>query len=134
MKTLTAIALLCLCGSAYGQEVSRSCDKSASFKHVLPTGPVELIPAVPGQAIYFCGFTIVQKGQTLDMILFMGDPNSNCATNSVQLTPQLSLPADFALSTRVATAPPMPNSKSKAMCIQTLGNGALTGLVFYTQF
>jgi hypothetical protein len=126
--------LLCLCGSAYGQEVSRGCDKAVGFKHVVATGPVELIPAVPGQSIYFCGFTIVQKGNTLDLIVMIGQ-GQNCATNRKDLTPQMSLPADFALSTRIPASPPMPGSEGYALCIQTIGTtGALTGLVFYTQF
>jgi hypothetical protein len=133
MKIMTALALLLLCGSAHAQDLSRPCDKSAFFNHSVPTGPVNLVLGVEGQRVYLCGFTIMQKGNTLDFILSVGQ-GVNCADNNVQITPQFELPADFALTTRINAGQPLPGV-GYGLCVQTLGsNGKLAGIVYYSQF
>ncbi len=127
---LAAILLVGLCGTA---EAQRACDKTTSFKHINATGPIEVVPAVADKRIYFCGFTITQKGNTLDMIVMVGQ-GVNCATNTVAITPQMEFPNDFALTTRAETVGPN-SPPGYALCIQTLGtNAKLGGLIYYAQF
>ena len=130
IASLVLFLFLGLCGDAYGQ---KACDRMASFQHIVATGPIEVVPAKEGQRIYYCGFTIMQKGNTLDFIITIGQ-GTNCNTNTLQMTPQLQLPSDFALSTRQETVGPY-SEPGYAMCIQTIGStGALTGLIYYAQF
>lgn len=133
MKRIATLALsLCLCASAYGQEVSRPCNKAATFKHDLATGPIEIIPAQAGKRIYYCGFTAIQRGQTLDLIIMAGQ-GVNCAVNTAPITPQFEFPADTVFSTRSENGQPVV-AAGYALCVQTLGNGKLAGIVYYSQF
>jgi hypothetical protein len=124
------LALLLWPAIAHAQ---RACDRIAPFKHINATGPIELVPAVPGQRVYYCGFTILQKGNTLDLIITVGQ-GTNCGMNTVQFTPQMELPNDFALSSRTETVGPY-TEPGFALCIQTIGSNAkLGGMIFYAQF
>jgi hypothetical protein len=131
MKSVWVLMLLLgLCGSASAQH---ACDRVMPFSHTIAsTTPVELVPAVPGQRVYYCGFMITQKGNTLDLIIMVGQ-GPNCATNQIKFTPQLSLPNDFALSSRMETVGPYSDA-GYALCIQTLGTGALCGMIYFAQF
>lgn len=124
------VAFLGLSGNATAQH---ACDKVASFKHLIPTGPEELVRAVPGQRVYFCGFTITQKGNTLDLVIMYGQ-GTNCDTNMVAVTPQLELPNDLAISSRQENVGPS-SEAGYALCVQTLGSNAkLGGMIYYAQF
>src|SRR4249920_2197070 len=123
MKYLLAvIALLALTSGANAQH---ACDRMVGFKHAIPTGPVEIVPAVANQRVYYCGFTITAKGNTLDLILTTGT-GTNCADNNTPLTPRMEFPNDFALSSRQESVGPYSES-GYAMCLQTIGQGTLGG-------
>ena len=86
--SLTLIVLLGLCGNAHGQ---RACDQVEGFKHLVATGPVELVAAKEGQRIYFCGFTISQKGTTLDLLIMLGK-GTNCGIDTVDVDAIVGIP------------------------------------------
>jgi hypothetical protein len=131
IRAIILLAFLLCAPGAHAQ--TRPCEHATGFKHLIPTGPVEIVPAIAGQRIYYCGFTILQKGNTLDLIVMAGQ-GTNCDTNTVQLTPQLELPNDFALSNRVESVGPA-TEPGYALCIQTLGtNAKLGGLIYWSQF
>lgn len=134
MRLLTTLALLlCFGSSASAQTISRPCDSGTYFKHVVATGPVEIVPGKEGQRVYFCGFMFTQKGNTLDLIVTVGK-SPNCSVETIQITPQLELPADFALTNRIETGQPI-GGPGFALCVQTLGtSGKLSGVVYFTQF
>jgi len=127
---LAIIVLLALMSGANAQ--AHVCDKMATFSHAVPTGPVELVPAVPNQRVYYCGFTITAKGNTLDLILSTGT-GTNCATNNTPLTPQMVFPNDFALSSRQDSVGPYAEP-GYALCLQTFGQGTLGGIIYFAQF
>jgi hypothetical protein len=127
---LAIIVLLALMSGARAE--GHACDKMAVFKHTAATGPVELVPAVPNQRVYYCGFTITAKGPTLDLVLTTGT-GTNCATNTVPLTPQMEFPNDFALSSRQESVGPYAEP-GQAMCLQTIGVGTLGGMIYFAQF
>ena len=133
MRSLACLfVLLCVCGSAHGQYTTHTCDRVVGFKHINATGPVEVVPAVTGQRIYFCGAAIIQKGNTLSLQIMTGT-GTNCSTNTVLQTPVLEFPNDVAVVTHqdfvgIASDPGV------ALCIQTSGsNGKLGGLLYYAQ-
>jgi len=135
MMRLILIVILFVLLAAPGAHAqgTRPCDHMTGFKHLVPTGPVEIVPAVPGQRIYTCGFTVTQKGNTLDLIVMAGQ-GTNCDTNTVQITPQMELPNDVAMSTLIGTVGPS-TEIGYALCIQTIGsNGKLGGLIHWSQF
>jgi len=124
--------LLLLCGSAHAQTISRACDAATYFKHEIPTGPVVVVTGEEGKRIYFCGFMVTQKGNTLDLIVTVGKGDA-CQINTIQITPQLELPNDFALTNRIDYGQPI-GEPGASLCIQTLGAGKLTGVFYFTKF
>jgi len=129
---VTLALLLGLCGSAQAQTVSRPCDAATYFKHEIPTGPVVVVTGEEGKRIYFCGFMVTQKGNTLDLIVTVGS-GQNCSVNTIQITPQLELPNDFALTNRIEVGQPI-GPPGASLCVQTLGAGKLTGVFYFTKF
>lgn len=130
MRFVLGLGLLFLLAAP--AQAQKPCDKVVGFSHTKAVGPVELVAAVAEQRIYFCGFTIIQKGNTLDLIIMVGE-GKNCETNRVPLTPQLELPNNSALSSRQDTVT-ISSDPGAALCIQTLGNGKLGGMIYYAQF
>lgn len=116
------------------QQVSRPCDSGSYFRHEAATGPVAVVVGKPGARIYFCGFMFTQKGNTLDLIVSVGK-GPDCAGEKIQITPQLELPADFALTNRIETGQPI-GGPEFGLCIQTLGaaGAKLAGVIYYAQF
>ena len=133
MKFAALLAfLLCLCGSVQAQTTSRPCDSGTYFSHTTPTGPVAVVTGEPGKRIYFCGFMVTQKGNTFDLIVTVGG-DDDCKINKIQITPQLSLPNDFALTNRIEYGQPI-GEPGASLCVQTLGQGALAGVFYFTKF
>lgn len=130
MRFVLGLGLLCLLAAP--AQAQKPCDRVVGFSHTKAVGPITLVPAVPDQRIYFCGFTITQKGNTLDLIIMVGE-GKDCETSRVPLTPQLELPNNAALSSRQETVT-ISSDPGAALCIQTLGNGKLGGMIYYAQF
>jgi hypothetical protein len=131
MKHMLALLLLLLtCASAQAQ--TKPCDNARYFQHTVATGPVLLVPGVPNQRIYFCGFVLAQKGNTLDFKVWSTD-QPDCSTTLEAFSPQWSLPTDVQMVNRRET---VGNSTDygAGLCIQTFGTGALTGAIYYAQF
>jgi len=125
-----AVAALLFAPPAWAQ--GRPCDQVTPFQHATPTGPVEIVPGIANQRIYFCGFSIAEKGPTLDLKIWSGG-GVLCAIGSKDLSPQWSFPNDFALVNRIEHVGPFSNV-GDSLCIQTFGSGALTGTIYWTQF
>lgn len=130
---MSVLTLFALCFGAQAQETMRPCNKAFTFNHTVATMAVA-VAGVEGKRIYYCGFTIMQRGPTLDMIVAIGK-GADCSQSKISVTPQFELPADFALSSRVEQAPPVPGSEGASLCLQTVGpSGKLGGVIFYDQF
>jgi hypothetical protein len=89
------------------------------------------VPGVSGQSIYYCGFVIAEKGNTLDLKVWASSA-ADCSVDSEDFSPQWSFPNDFAFSTRVAETG-LYSPYGHTLCIQTFGTGALTGVIYWTQ-
>jgi hypothetical protein len=89
------------------------------------------VPGVAGQVIFFCGFTIGNKGNTLDLRIFASSA-SDCSIDSEDFSPQWSFPGSFFASTRVDQSA-LATKPGYSLCIQSFGSGALTGLVYWVQ-
>jgi hypothetical protein len=128
---LAALAFLCTGASAQ----TRPCDHVSWFTHASATGPVELVPGIADARIYPCGFLLLQKGNTLDFQMW-GAPAGGCGLGpggAENFTPQLSLPTDVQISTRIEKVGPS-TALGHSMCIQTWGSGGLTGAIYWAQF
>jgi len=128
-----ALAMLCALGAvrpATAQGII--CNQGSSFHHNNATGPVEIAPAQDGQRIILCGFIVVQKGNTLDLHVLIGQ-GTNCDTNQRELF-YLQFPNDVAFANRGSDIF-QPGDFDYAMCIQTTGSNAqLGGILYWTQF
>src|SRR5262245_41179462 len=98
---LGVLILLALAAPAQAQ---RACDQFTAFEHINATGPVEIVPANPSQRIYLCGFSIIQKGNTLDFTILLGH-GTNCDTDTITLA-TLQFPNDVAFNNRIQTVGP----------------------------
>lgn len=131
----TVIALLlCFGGSAFAQPVPRPCDKMVPFSYDGPTTVREIVPAVAGARIYFCGFTLLQKGNTLDFRITIGKGTA-CGTDTQYMTPQLQLPSDVQITTR-AEMVAQSTEPGFALCLEAPGasGSKLGGMIYYAQF
>jgi hypothetical protein len=98
VEYVLAIALLALC--ALPAQAQRQCTKITPFQHTTPTGPVWLVPGVQDQRVYYCGFMLAQKGNTLDFKIWFA-PDAGCGEQGT-LGPTWSLPTDMAIVNRTA--------------------------------
>jgi hypothetical protein len=109
----------------------RACAQQTAFSHTAATGPIAIVPGVSGQSVWYCGFVIAEKGNTLDLKVW-ASAQADCSGTIESFSPQWSFPGSFAFSTRVSEtglySPP-----GYSLCIQTFGAGALTGVVYWTQ-
>lgn len=112
---------------------TRPCDRLVSFQHAEATGPVEIVPGKPNARVYQCGIVLAQKGNTLDFKMWTAQPGSNCTGGTSDLTPQFSLPVDVVMVNRIENVGPS-SEPGQSLCIQTLGSGGLTGVVYWAQF
>lgn len=131
--TRLALALFMLLVCIVPAQAQRPCDKFAAFTHDVATGPVEIVPADTQKRIYFCGFVLTQRGNTLDFRAMLGR-GVNCATDTIQLL-NLELPSDLVLVNRIESAGPS-SDYGYALCIQTTGptGGKLGGVIYWAQF
>jgi hypothetical protein len=129
MRILLAALLLAM--GLHGAQAQQACNSIAPFRHDVATGPVNIVPGIGGQRIYFCGFVLNSKAATLDFKVWTG-VGATC-TGGQDLSPIWSLPNGFALVSRVPTTGPSGNL-GDGLCIQTFGTGSLTGVLYYTQF
>jgi len=112
-------------------QAQRPCQHATAFQHIAPTGPIEAVPGQPGQRVYFCGFMVAQKGNTLDLRIWAADPG--CAGNLLDLSPQWSFPNDFAIVNRLENVG-INSPLGASLCFQTFGTGGLTGMLYWEQF
>jgi hypothetical protein len=130
MRLILAIAFLALLAIP-AQAQTRQCTKITPFQHTTPTGPVWIVPGVQNQRVYYCGFMLAQKGNTLDFkIWFAAD--AGCVETGT-LGPTWSLPTDMAIVNRTEQVGPY-GPYGFGICIQTFGSGALTGAIYWEQF
>jgi hypothetical protein len=127
---LAGLLLVVLAVPAQAQE-KRGCDQTTFFNHSAPTGPIEIAPA-SDKRIYSCGFFFSEKGNTLDFVVLTGQ-GVNCAINQQQIF-YLTLPNDAVVSNRVDTVGQAVADYNYALCIQTVGTGALAGFLYWTAF
>lgn len=126
------LGILILLALAIPAEAQHSCDRLSFFHHVNATGPIEIIPADPTKRIYFCGFMLTQKGNTLDFEILLGH-GTNCDTDTQSMM-FLELPNDFALTNRIEQVGPV-TEYGWALCIKTSGSNAkLGGVIYWAQF
>jgi len=130
VERFCAVALLIL--FAVPAQAQRQCDRIVSFVHSTATGPVIVVPGVDGKRIYTCGFSLAEKGPTLDIQIFTG-AGPACAIGRLDQTPIFSFPNDATFNNRVDTVGPH-SEYGDALCIQTFGSGAITGMIFWAQF
>jgi hypothetical protein len=109
----------------------RACSQQTAFLHNAATGPVAIVLGVAGQSIWYCGFVIAEKGNTLDLKVW-ASAAADCSSTNESFSPQWSFPNDFAFSTRVAETG-LYSNPGDTLCIQTFGTGALTGVIYWTQ-
>jgi len=110
----------------------RQCNQLTPFSHTVPTGPVVAVPGDPTKQIYYCGFTLASKTNTLDFKIWASEA-PDCSRQSIPLTPQWSLPNAFALNNRIETTGAASNYGS-TLCFQTFGSGTLTGVIYWAQY
>ena len=125
------IGILILLAFAIPAEAQRACDQVTSFFHTAPTGPVQIVPPNPSQRVYFCGFVISQRGQSLDFHVTLGQ-GTNCQNNPTEIV-NLVFPSDVVLSNRIGTVGPS-GDYGYGLCLQTTGQGGLGGILYWAQF
>jgi len=124
-----AIAFVFYAQPAHAQ---KTCSQASVFDHAAATGPVELVKGVANQRVYLCGFFLSKKGQTLDLQIWSGDPNT-CSGATRDFTPHLTFPNDLAVSNRLDMVG-VHSEIGQSLCIQTFGQGALGGIIYWEQF
>jgi|SRR6516164_2905925 hypothetical protein len=130
---LVIAALFLLLFTAPAMAQARQCDQAVGFQHATATGPVEIVPGIAGQRIYPCGFSLMERGAALSFRIFGAQPGTNCTVEGTTFTPTLDVPNDVQFNNRVATVGPA-SAEGNALCIQTIGTGALSGVVYFAQF
>jgi hypothetical protein len=126
-----AIFALLFLGMIAPAEAQNPCNQFTRFNHAGPTGPIEVAKGDPAKRIYFCGFLLAQKGNTLDFHLLIGQ-GTNCSENPQQLV-YLQLPNDVQLSNRIEHVGPS-GDYGYSMCLQTTGTGLLGGVLYWAQY
>lgn len=129
---LAAAMFLALIPEAAAQ-TTRSCQRATPFQHLTATGPVEIVPGKPDARTYSCGFVLAQRGQSLDFQYWSAKAGTACAEEITALTPVFSLPADFVMVNRLENVGPA-SPPGHSLCIQTFGQGGMTGIIYWEQF
>src|SRR5215203_26720 len=133
-RLLFALAALLALTAPVTAQTARPCQMSTPFQHLVPTGPVELVPGVPGLRTYSCGFVLSQKGQSLDFRFWSAKGGTGCLEEVTALTPVFSLPSDVVMVNRLENVGPY-TPPGHSLCIETTGSqGQLTGIIYWMQF
>lgn len=135
MKTLLlALALLLLAVPA------AACSNTATIAGIDFGSPTVLVPGVPGQRVYICGYLLTvpgatsggQSAQGADLKLYAGT-GANCADDQTELTPQLSLAAGAVLVNR-GVEPAERTPQGYSVCFRIFGMGSMTGILYWAQY